>query len=194
MIVVLDYGMGNLRSVEKAIEHLGFSCRIQPDLAGASKVLIPGVGAFAAAMERLAPLRDEIQAFAASGKPLMGICLGQQLLFEESDEMGTTTGLGLLPGRVKYLPPDCGLKIPHMGWSPLTMPRETPLMKGVKNGAQVYFVHSLYCEPNEHTAALATYGVDVAAAVCKGNIWGTQFHPEKSGDVGLSILRNFLEC
>ncbi len=195
MIVILDYGMGNLRSVEKAVQMLGYPCRVQPDLEGADKLIIPGVGAFAAAMERVGPLKEQILAFAAKGLPLMGICLGQQILFEDSEEMGLTPGLGLLPGRVKYLPPTEGLKIPHMGWSALSFPRPTPLMAGVAEGSQVYFVHSLFTEPKEGvTAATGDYGVAIEAAVCRDNVWGTQFHPEKSGAVGLKVLGNFLAC
>lgn len=196
MIVVLDYGINNLRSVEKAIQFLGFECRVQENLGGASKVIIPGVGAFSKAMERLEPLRNEICAFANSGQPLLGICLGQQLLFDRSDEFGDTAGLGLIPGQVRYLPPAAGLKIPHMGWSEVTFKPQSLLGKHIATGDRVYFVHSLYTEcadPND-VAATTTYGIQFASAVQRGNIWGTQFHPEKSGAVGLQILRNFLEC
>lgn len=196
MIVILDYEMGNLRSVEKAVEHLGYRCRIQPSLQGATKVILPGVGAFGAAMAKLGPLADDIRRFAADGGPLMGICLGQQLLFESSEEMGEHAGLGVVPGRVLYFPADMGLKIPHMGWNELRFLRSDGIAEGSKPGEQVYFVHSLYCACDDpaDVAAECTYGLTFAAAVQRGNVWGAQFHPEKSGDVGLRILGNFLRC
>lgn len=196
MIVVLDYGINNLRSVEKAIQFLGFECRVQKNLDGASKLIIPGVGAFGKAMEQLQPLRNQIREFASSGKPVFGICLGQQLLFESSEEFGDHEGLGLIPGKVKYLPKDLGLKVPHMGWSPVHFRSQSGLGSGVTNQDRVFFVHSLYtdCTEPEHIAATTNYGVEFPSAVQNGNVWGTQFHPEKSGDVGLRILRNFLEC
>ncbi|HEY3781767.1 MAG TPA: imidazole glycerol phosphate synthase subunit HisH [Fimbriimonadaceae bacterium] len=196
MLVILDYGMGNLRSVEKAVEFLGFECQIQPHLKGATKLIIPGVGAFGAAMERVLPLADEIRAFANDGNPLMGICLGQQLLFETSEEYGEQIGLGLIAGRVKYFPKDTGLKIPQIGWNEAVFAPNSKLGKGSLPEDQVYFVHSLYtdCSDPSDIAAKTSYGVTFASAVEKGNIWGTQFHPEKSGEVGLRILRNFLEC
>lgn len=196
MTVILDYGMGNLRSVERAVVHLGYESRVQTNLEGASRLIIPGVGAFAAAMERLAPLRDEIRAFAESGAPLLGICLGQQLLLETSEEGGReTVGLALIDGRVRYFPPDMGLKVPHIGWNAITFRADSNLGAGFPEGGQVYFVHSLYtdCADARDTAATCSYGIEFAAAVERANIWGTQFHPEKSGDLGLGLLRNFLE-
>ena len=196
MIVVLDYGMGNLRSVERAVRHLGFDCSVQADLHGASKLILPGVGAFGAAMDRLGTLAAELRAFARSGRPLMGICLGQQLLFDSSEEMGSHRGLGVIPGRVRYFPPDMGLKIPHVGWNEIRFVQSTGLGEGAHDGDQVYFVHSLYteCESPADVAAECTYGIPFTAAVQSGNVWGTQFHPEKSGSVGLRILGNFLRC
>ena len=196
MIVILDYGMGNLRSVERAVRHLGFECSIQPDLAGASKLILPGVGAFGAAMQRLGPMVGAIREFAASGRPVMGICLGQQLLFDLSEEMGSHEGLGLIPGRVRYFSPDMGLKIPHVGWNELRFAREAGLGEGSKPGDQVYFVHSLFteCAQPSDVAAECSYGITFAAAVQRENVWGAQFHPEKSGAVGLRILGNFLRC
>jgi len=196
LIVVLDYGINNIRSVEKAIQFLGFDCRVQDHLGGASKVILPGVGAFNKAMERLEPMRKVICQFANSGNPLLGICLGQQLLFDRSEEFGSTQGLGLIPGQVRYLPPAVGLKIPHMGWSEVAFRPQSLLGKHVAAGDRVYFVHSLYTECAElaDVAATTVYGIEFASAVQRGNIWGTQFHPEKSGKVGLQILRNFLEC
>lgn len=196
MIVILDYEMGNLRSVEKAVEFLGFECRIQPHLKGATKVILPGVGAFGAAVSKLGPLADDIRAFVRDGGPLMGICLGQQLLFESSEEMGEHPGLGLVPGKVRYFPSDLGLKIPHMGWNEVYFRRNDGIGEGASPGEQVYFVHSLFCEcaDSVDVAAECAYGLTFAAAVQRGNVWGTQFHPEKSGDVGLRILGNFLRC
>ncbi len=195
MIVVLDYGMGNLRSVEKACVALGSPVSIQSDLAGATKVIIPGVGAFGAAMERLQGLKSELQAFANSGQPLLGICLGQQLLFEASEEHGEHPGLELVGGHVKYFPRLPGLKVPHMGWAPLSNLRGR-FMDGTAADEQVYFVHSLYCaasDPND-VASTAEYGVIFPAAIESGNVWGSQFHPEKSGAAGLKMLGNFLKC
>lgn len=196
MIVVLDYRINNLRSVEKAIQFLGFDCRVQPNLTGATKLIIPGVGAFGKAMEQLEPLRGAITDFANGGHPILGICLGQQLLFESSEEFGEHKGLGLIPGNVKYLPKDVGLKVPHMGWSPVQFRADSAMGQGVEPGDRVFFVHSLYtdCLDPKHVAATTQYGVEFPSAVQNGNVWGTQFHPEKSGDVGLRILRNFLEC
>jgi imidazole glycerol-phosphate synthase subunit HisH len=196
MLVIFDYGMGNLRSVEKAVEFLGFDCRVQQDLKGATKLIIPGVGAFGAAMERVAPLATDIRAFAKGGGPLMGICLGQQLLFETSEEYGDQIGLGLIGGSVKYFPKEAGLKIPQIGWNEAVFSADSKLGKGSSPEDQVYFVHSLYteCADPSDVAAETSYGVTFASAIERGNIWGTQFHPEKSGDVGLRMLRNFLEC
>lgn len=196
MIVVLDYHINNLRSVEKAIQFLGFDCQVQRNLKGATKLIIPGVGAFGKAMEQLEPLRTEIQAFAQAGNPVFGICLGQQLLFDSSEEFGDHQGLGLIPGKVKYLPKNVGLKVPHMGWSPVKFRPDSALGNGVVQSDRVFFVHSLYtaCLEPDHIAAITNYGIEFPSAVQNGNVWGTQFHPEKSGDVGLRILRNFLEC
>lgn len=196
MTIILDYGMGNLRSVERAVVHLGFDARIQTDLNGATRLILPGVGAFAAAMERLAPMRDEIRAFAAAGLPLMGICLGQQLLFGESKEGGLATpGLALLPGQVTYIPAGLGVKVPHVGWNELHFRPDSRMGVGFPEGGQTYFVHSLVtvCDDPTDIAATCTHGIEFAAAVERGNVWGAQFHPEKSGTVGLALLRNFLE-
>jgi glutamine amidotransferase len=195
LISVLDYGMGNLRSVVKAFESLGAKVRLVQDLKGVEKLVIPGVGAFGAAMERIAPLRDEIRAFANGGAPTLGICLGQQLLFDESEEMGQHTGLGLIPGRVRYLPAE-GQKVPHMGWSPLAYRRHDGLTSDGVEGEQVYFVHSLYteCADPADIAATANYGVEFPAMVARRNVWGAQFHPEKSGSVGLRMLERFAQC
>lgn len=192
--VILDYGMGNLRSVEKAIEALGHPVRVAPEIGDADRLIIPGVGAFGAAMTRLAPLREEIRAFAAAGKPVLGICLGQQLLFERSEEFGSNEGLGLLAGEVKYLPSGEGRKIPLIGWSEVAIVDEV-LGRGIRPNDQFYFVHSLYTEAADpgDVAMTAEYGRVFPAAVRRDNVWGMQFHPEKSGEAGLKLLRNFLE-
>lgn len=194
MIGVLDYGMGNLRSVLKAFESLGAPVKLVDRIAGIGKLVIPGVGAFGAAMERIGPLRDEIRAFAQGGGPTLGICLGQQLLFDTSEEMGRHEGLGLIPGKVRYLPAE-GRKVPHMGWSPLSYRRHDGIVAGAVESEQVYFVHSLYtdCDDSDDVAATATYGIRFPAVVARGNVWGAQFHPEKSGAVGLRMLERFAE-
>jgi len=188
--------MGNLRSVEKAIQALGFGCKIQSNLEQAGKLIIPGVGAFGAAMEKIGPMAQEIREFAAKGSPILGICLGQQLLFDGSDEHSSCQGLGLIPGWVKYLPRDRNLKVPHMGWSGLHLRDGSWISQASTEGEEVYFVHSLYtdCQNHDHIAATATYGIEFPAAVERDNVWGTQFHPEKSSVVGMRILRRFLTC
>jgi glutamine amidotransferase len=150
------------------------------------------VGAFGAAMERIGPLRSEIRAFAEGGAPVLGICLGQQLLFDRSEEMGDHEGLGIVPGQVRYLPTE-GQKVPHMGWSPLTYRRHDAVLQDAVEGEQAYFVHSLYtdCTEPQDVAATATYGLEFPAMVARGNVWGAQFHPEKSGAVGLRMLEAF---
>jgi imidazole glycerol-phosphate synthase subunit HisH len=187
--------MGNLRSVQKAFEFLGEKVCVSESVAGAERLVIPGVGAFGAAMERLLPLKKDIRDFADSGQPVLGICLGQQLLFESSDEHGETEGLGLLGGKVEYFPEIPGLKVPHIGWTGLTF-RSNQLGRDLENGQEVYFVHSLFtnCSDSEDVAATANYGIDFPAAVQRKNVWGAQFHPEKSSTVGLQILRNWLAC
>ncbi len=196
MITILDYEINNLGSVAKAVKHLGFEAQCRRDLQGASKLIVPGVGAFGAAMEKLMPMRDEIRAFAASGKPVLGICLGMQLLFDSSEELGEFEGLGLLPGRVRYLPPAPGLKIPNIGWRSLAYRRSDGLGNGAIDGEQVYFVHSLYADPVDPSdvTATATHGIQFTATIQRGNVWGAQFHPEKSGAVGLRMLSKFLAC
>lgn len=188
--------MGNLRSVQNALARLNAPSRLVTDLEGVEKLILPGVGAFGAAMERLAPFREAIRAFAASGKPLMGICLGQQLLFEQSEELGRHEGLGILRGTVRYFPSDLGLKVPHIGWNEAVFRADSRLGRGVLPGDQVYFVHSLVtiCEDPADQAATTEYGIRFASAVERENVWGTQFHPEKSGEVGMRILRNFVEA
>ncbi len=197
-IAMIDYGAGNLRSVRNAFAYLGAEVitASNPDqLAGAEKIVLPGVGAFGAGMAalRAAGFEEPIRAAAAAGTPLLGICLGMQFLFECSDEMGQHTGLGLLPGQVTRFPQN-GLKVPHMGWNTLRVRRASPLLQGIDAG-YAYFVHSYYVEAANPDDVLADtdYGLSFASVVGRGNIFGIQPHPEKSQQVGLRILRNFLE-
>jgi glutamine amidotransferase len=197
VITIVDYGMGNLRSVEKAIEHVGGSVErtSDPDRVGASTALIlPGVGAFPEAMRRIRELGLEpaIRERVESGIPLLGICLGMQLLFDGSDEHGGSTGLGFLAGTVAVLEAP-GLKLPHIGWSPLRLERTSPLTDGIAEGEPVYFVHSHAPRAlPEQLIASAEHGARFAAIVGTERVLGTQFHPEKSSAAGLRILRNFL--
>lgn len=188
--------MGNLRSVENAVRAVGATAGVQTDLKHASKLIIPGVGAFGAAMEKLAPLAADIRAAARDGLPILGICLGQQLLFETSEEFGVHAGLGLIGGRVAYLPKCSGVKVPHIGWNALHYLRHDGLATEGSEGEQVYFVHSLACQCADRgdVVATTTHGVEFAAIVGRGNVWGCQFHLEKSGPVGLRMLKPFLEC
>lgn len=200
-IVIVDYGMGNLRSVQKGFEHVGHVADITADpirVASARKLVVPGIGAFRDAIGRLREtgLADTIIAHAAAGRPFLGICLGLQLLFEESLEDGRHAGLGILPGRVVPFPPGQGVKVPHMGWNSLTLTQPgCPLFAGLGPNPSVYFVHGYYAEPTDPTvtAATADHPTPVCAAVCQGNVFATQFHPEKSQDVGLRMLQNFAE-
>ena len=201
MIAVIDYDAGNMASVVKALKFIGEEPVITRDpeeILKADKVILPGVGAYADAMEKLTGygLVDVIKEYVASGKPFFGICLGLQLLFDESEEGGEhVKGLGILPGRVKLFPKTEGLKIPHMGWNSLEIKPDRRLFKGIKNGEYVYFVHSYYlqAENEKDVAASCEYGVTFHAAVESGNVFACQFHPEKSGDAGLAILKNFVE-
>ena len=198
-VAIIDYGAGNLRSVRNTLVHLGADVRTvrTPDeLDGAEKIVLPGVGAFGRGMAALeaagfvAPLKEAV----AAGVPLIGICLGMQFLFEESDELGRTAGLGLLPGRVTRFPTD-GPKVPHIGWNQLHLRCDDPLLAGVDDGAYAYFVHSYYVDAGDPADVLATtdYGIDFASVIRRGNVFGIQPHPEKSQAVGQRILRNFLE-
>lgn len=199
MIAIIDYDMGNLRSVQKAFEHLGHRAEITqaPEIIkAADRVILPGVGAFGAAMANLERLKliDPVREAALSGKPFLGICLGMQLLLSESEEMGLFKGLDLVPGRVVRFDIESNLKVPHMGWNALKIERSCKLLEGLEDGAQVYFVHSYYTAPaSEFVAATSDYGKRFCAVIAKDNIFATQFHPEKSGSVGLSMLANFVE-
>jgi glutamine amidotransferase len=196
-ISIVDYGMGNLRSVEKAFESFGVFPEITSDydkILNSDGIILPGVGAFPDAMECLEKLKldEALKKAAKKGVPIMGICLGMQLLFDESDEVRLTEGLGVIDGRVKKFEVD--LKIPHMGWNSLNIVKECTVLKGVKQGSYVYFVHSYYAVLNEEElVAFAPYEVNAPAVVMKGNVFGLQFHPEKSGDVGIQMLKNFWE-
>jgi len=197
MIAIIDYGMGNLHSVSKAVERLGYEAVITADpqtIAAADGAILPGVGAFGDAMQNLRETKmDEVtKAYAASGKPILGICLGMQLLFTESDEYGTNEGLNLLPGKVSRFAGD--YKIPHMGWNKLSFLQEqSPLFNSLTEG-HVYFVHSFHAKPEVASDLLATtdYYQQVTAIVGRGNVYGMQFHPEKSGELGMQLLGNFL--
>ncbi len=197
MIAIIDYGAGNLQSVEKALRHLGCQCQITADpgeLAAAQAAVLPGVGAFGDAMGQLRArgLEEPIRQFVSSGKPFLGICLGLQILFEESEESPGVKGLGLLRGKVLRLPKESGLKIPHIGWNSLAVIKPGGLFAGVEGEPYVYFVHSYYLRAEEDVVtATAEYGTTIHAAVQKGNLLACQFHPEKSGQVGLSLLENF---
>ncbi|WP_298100027.1 imidazole glycerol phosphate synthase subunit HisH [Brevundimonas sp.] len=194
-VTVLTYGAGNTASVRFALERLGATVRLTDDpvaVAGAERLILPGVGAAAYAMARLTALKlvDPIRAFP---RPLLGVCLGQQLLFETSEEGEPVRLLGLIPGAVRRLEPGPGLTVPHMGWSRLTADRSDPLLEGVEDGSYAYFVHGFVCPQGPATLARADYGGPVPAVVRSGNRWGCQFHPERSAATGARILRNFLE-
>ncbi len=199
MIAIIDYGVGNLASVNKAFSFIGVESAItsNPDeILAADKVVLPGVGAFADAMASLQKTNmiSVIKKVAEKGTPLLGICLGMQLLFDYSTEGGSRVpGLGLLKGSVTQFPLDMGLKVPHMGWNSLSIKQRNGIFKDVSESSYVYFVHSYYltAEDSNDVAAGCSYGISYDAAVARDNIMGTQFHPEKSGDVGLVILRNF---
>jgi glutamine amidotransferase len=198
MIALIDYGMGNLRSVEKALESLGVEVIVTSDsdvLRAADGVVLPGVGAFGDAMANLerAGLIPTIQEVVAAGTPLLGICLGMQLLFTTSEEHGSHKGLDLIPGRVRMFEGD--FKIPHIGWNDLTLKRPDPMLEGVYDGDYVYWVHSLFVEPLDKGVVLAStdYHGEVPGIVAFDNVYGIQFHPEKSSRVGLQLLRNFVK-
>jgi glutamine amidotransferase len=199
MIAILDYDMGNLRSVSKAIEHVGGECQITRDpdqVAKADKLILPGVGAFKDCMANLKSygLIEPIKAFIAAGRPFLGICLGMQLLMDESEEGGRHEGLKILPGKVLRFSPEWDLKVPHMGWNRLKLQGKPRLLQGME-GDYVYFVHSYYVVPEKKKtiAASADYGLEFAASLESDNIFATQFHPEKSQQVGLGLLKRFVK-
>ena len=201
MIAILDYGVGNLFSLRSSLSCLGLESKLTADpgeLRAADRIILPGVGAFGDAMDKLkdtglVPLiREESQK-----KPLLGLCLGMQLLFDESCEYGRHEGLGFVPGKIASLAEDLEdkrLKVPHIGWNALRIVRDDPLFKYVRDGEYVYYVHSFYGRDcAESTLATSEYGLTVTGVVRRGLVWGTQFHPEKSGDTGLRLLRAFGE-
>lgn len=210
MIGIIDYGMGNLRSVQKAFEHLGYRAAVLPDpsnVADVTHLVLPGVGAFGDGMIQLKERGwvEPIRTLIADGKPFLGICLGMQLLFEASEEAGEqqsglVEGLSVLPGQVRRLAvdrdPQLRLKVPHMGWNEISWTRQDPLFEGLTPGVHVYFVHAYHAEPagsNEQQVLCATtdYGHTICASVWRDNVWATQFHPEKSQRVGMAMLGNF---
>lgn len=191
--VIFDYGVGNLLSLKTALEKAGFNVTIgtsSADLADADAIALPGVGSFTAALDRLDTVKETLQKKVSDGTPILGICLGMQLYFESSEE-GPGAGLSFFQGRVVQLPKT--VKVPHMGWNTLNIIAQNPLFDGITEGTYVYFVHSLYPAPKDPSVVVTTteYGTTFTSAVAKANIYGTQFHPEKSGDVGLKILKNF---
>ena len=198
MIVVIDYGMGNLRSVQKAFEHVGAAAEVtcDPDrVRRADRLILPGVGAFADAIAELrrTGLGEAFVEAVQAGKPCLGVCLGLQLLFDASEEDGEHPGLGLLPGRVVKFEPIEGLKVPHMGWNTLRIRKPAPIFRGLRGEPSVYFVHSYHARPldPDHVAAEADYPSPFAAAVWRDNLMACQFHPEKSQRVGLKMYENF---
>ncbi|MCI0419219.1 MAG: imidazole glycerol phosphate synthase subunit HisH [Acidobacteria bacterium] len=196
MITIVDYAINNLRSVEKAFASMNLPVEVSDDperIRSAEKLVLPGVGAFADAMNNLqtknliAAIRESVRA----GTPLLGLCLGLQLLFSESEEFGRTEGFRFIPGKVRRLPDR--LPVPHIGWNQLHLQRSDPLLEGIREDSFVYFVHSYYAEPEDKEDVLATtdYAIEFPAIARRGNVWATQFHPEKSQDVGLRMLKNF---
>ncbi len=196
MIAIIDYGMGNLRSVQKAFEKVGAQVRVTPsptEILKADKVVLPGVGAMAPAMQRLQELGvdDAIRLSISQGKPFLGICLGLQLLFETSSEGGRCEGLKILEGTVDRF---SQLKVPHMGWNQIKVQSNGKILyNNVADGENVYFCHSYFVQPKDKSiaASVTSYGIDYVSSIAKGNIWGVQFHPEKSQTIGLQILKNF---
>ena len=200
MLAVVDYGAGNLRSVLHSLKHLGardMQLVQHPDqLRGAQKIILPGVGAFGACMAQMrerqlvSPLRDALE----SGIPYLGICVGMQMLYDVGEEMGEHAGMGILRGRVVRFPPFTDRKVPHMGWNQLKIRKQLGLLHGLDERSYAYFVHSYYCAPSQDDTVIISvdYGIEFAAAVQRDNIFGVQFHPEKSQSTGLQILANFL--
>jgi len=200
MIAIIDYGMGNIHSVQKALESMSAKTLVTnrvEDLAKADKIVLPGVGAFDDAVSELKKrgLVEAIREMVVSGRTLLGICLGMQLIFDESAEARKSKGLGLLKGKVRKFAAGNGLRVPHMGWNQLKIRKpDCPLLRGVQDGSFVYFCHSYYPEPGdrESVAVSTDYGVDFASVVWEKNLYGVQFHPEKSQDTGLAMLKNFV--
>ena len=199
MIAIIDYDAGNIKSVEKALDFLGEEAVVTRDfdtILKADGVILPGVGAFGDAMGKLRGygLEEVIHQVVEKGTPFLGICLGLQLLFDSSEESVGVKGLGILPGKIVRIPAENGLKVPHMGWNNLSFPNQGKLFKGLPENSYVYFVHSFYLQADDPEIVTATteYGVTIQASVEKKNVFACQFHPEKSSDVGMQILRNFI--
>lgn len=200
MIGIVDYGMGNLASVKNAFEHMGYDtyrCVNVNDADQCERLILPGVGSFRAAMQALRShgWEEAIHRYVESGRPLLGICLGMQLLFELGEEHGPTAGLGLIPGEVILLKPAAPLKVPHVGWNSLVAPAHHPLLEGIRPNVDLYFVHSYHCVPRDRADVTANcdFGGYFVAAVARHNVAGMQFHPEKSQPSGLRILKNFAQ-
>ena len=200
MIAIIDYDAGNIKSVQKALQYLGQEAVLTRDrevILSADRAVLPGVGSFGDAMEKLKGygLSEVVREFAATGKPFLGICLGLQLLFEESEESPGVQGLGLLKGKIRRIPEGEGRKVPQIGWNDISINPDSRLFRGIPDHSYVYFVHSYYLEAadRKEVAATTEYGVSIDAAVEAGNVYACQFHPEKSGKVGLGILSAFAE-
>ncbi|MEM2133226.1 MAG: imidazole glycerol phosphate synthase subunit HisH [Candidatus Freyarchaeota archaeon] len=197
LIGIIDYGMGNLRSLENALRMVGANCIVssrEKELANSDALALPGVGAFRDAIKNLKPLTNFILKYVKEDKPLLGICLGMQLLFSESTEDGLYQGLDIISGRVVKLPPS--VKIPHIGWNTLLLEKkDSALIEGIPDNSYVYFVHSYYAIPEDSkvTVAWTDYGVRFPSIIQYGNVYATQFHPEKSGEVGIRLLKNFVK-
>lgn len=194
-VVILDYGLGNLRSVKKGLEKAGAKTIITSDLevmASADGVVLPGVGAFSEGMEKLKEMKSALYEYVET-RPVLGICLGMQMLLDEGEEYGIHQGLGLVPGKVRHFPAKPGYKIPHMGWNNIKIAQNNPLFEGIEDNSFVYFVHSYYADTKpEYTLTSTDYICPFASAIGNKNAYGTQFHPEKSGNTGLKILENFI--
>lgn len=200
MIAIIDYGAGNILSVQKALNFIGCEAEVTSDaekILAADGAILPGVGSFGDAMDNLkkSGLVSAVKEFAASGKPFLGICLGLQILFDKGEESPDAEGLSIFGGEVNRFPSDMGLKIPHIGWNSIEYNKDCPIFKGLPDNPYVYFVHSYYLNADDEAvvSAAAEYGIKFHAAVWKDNVFATQFHPEKSGSVGLQILKNFAE-
>jgi imidazole glycerol-phosphate synthase subunit HisH len=197
MIAIVNYGMGNLFSIYNALDRIGGDPKIVPDpegLAGADGIVVPGVGAFGSCMDQLSRFEGSLLRAFQEGVPMLGICVGMQVLFEGSEESPGTKGLGWIKGNVVRLPD--GVMIPQMGWNSLSIKRPVEMLEGISNGDMFYFVHSYYGRPVDSSVVVATtdHGVEITAAIAKDNLFATQFHPEKSGVKGLKILKNFVRC